>query len=77
MSEESGGERGLLTDIFIFVVIVGLGLTAIYLTGHWPWFLKILNNLLDGIMDFSATFTENIKSVSDVSGTVVQEAASL
>ena len=77
MGEESGGERGLLTDIFIFVLVIGLGLAAIYLTGRWPWFLKILNNLLDGIMDFSATFTENVKSVSDVSGTVVQEAASL
>ncbi len=77
MSEESGGERGLLTDIFIFVLIIGLGLAAIYLTGRWPWFLGILNNLLEGIMGSVAEFTENVKSVSDVSGTVVQEAASL
>ncbi len=77
MSEGSGGERGLLTDIFIFVLIIGLGLAAIYFTGNWPWFLKIMGNLQEGIMDFLATFTENIKSVQGDVGTASGTLSSL
>ncbi len=77
MSEESGGERGLLTDIFIFILIVGLGLAAIYFTGNWPWFLKIVASLQESVMDFVATFTENVKSVQDVTPAVTEGISSL
>lgn len=65
MSEEKR-ERGLLGDIAIFVFIIGLGLAAIYMTGNWPWFLKMVANLEAEIQDFISMFTSNIKSVSDV-----------
>jgi len=77
MSEESGGERGLLTDISIFVLIIGLGLAAIYFTGNWPWFLEIMANLQEGIMDFLATFTENISSVQESSGAIAEGISAL
>ena len=77
MSEESGGERGLLTDIFVFVLIIGLGLAAIYLTGNCPWFLKIVASLQEGVMDLLATFTENIKSVQDVAPVAEDSLSSL
>ncbi len=77
MSEESGGERGLLTDILIFVLIIGLGLAAIYFSGNWPWFLNIVANLQESVMDFVATFTENVKSVQDVAPAVTEGISSL
>ena len=65
MSEETK-ERGLLTDIAIFVVVIGLGLGAIYTTGNWPWFLKMLANLEAEVRSFISTLTTNIQSVTDV-----------
>ncbi len=77
MSEESGGERGLLTDIFIFVLIIGLGLAAIYFSGNWPWFMKLFDNFMDGLMEFMAMFTENIKSVAEVVPSAAKDVSSL
>ena len=59
-------ERGLLTDIAIFVVIVVLALSAIYMTGNWPWFLKLLANLEAEVRSFVDMFVNNIQSVTDV-----------
>ena len=58
-------ERGLLTDIAILIVVVGLGLGAIYTTGNWPWFLRTVSNLEVEARDFVKTFTSNIQSVTD------------
>ena len=77
MSEESGGERGLLTDIFIFLLIIGLGLAAIYFTGNWPWFMNLVNRLMEGVFEFAAMFTENVKSVADVVPSAAEEVSSL
>lgn len=66
MSEESKSkERGLLTDIGIFIVIVGLALAAIYASGNWPWFLKTVANLEVEVRGFINTFTTNIQTVVD------------
>ena len=59
-------ERGLLTDIAIFIVIVGLGLAAIYATGNWPWFLKMIANLEVEVRDFAEMFVNNIQSLTEV-----------
>ena len=60
---EKSSERGLLTDIFIFLVLVGLGLAAIYLTGNWPWFMKTVANLDVEVRNFIKMFQENIGTV--------------
>jgi len=67
MSEESAKkeERGPLTDIFIFLVLAGLALAAIYLTGNWPWFMKMVTNLDVEVRDFIKMFRENIGIVVD------------
>ncbi len=70
MSEESekkegSGERGLLTDIFIFLVLGGLALAAIYLTGNWPWFMKMVANLDVEVRNFIKMFQENVGTVAD------------
>ena len=62
-SGEKSGERGLLTDIFIFLVLVGLSLAAIYLTGNWPWFMKMIANLDVEVRNFIKMFQENIGTV--------------
>lgn len=62
---EKSGERGLLTDIFIFLVLAGLALAAIYLTGNWPWFMKMVTNLDMEVRDFIKMFKENIGTVVD------------
>lgn len=59
-------ERGLLTDIAIFVVVIGLGLGAIYTTGNWPWFVKTVAGLESEVRSFISTFTTNIQSVTDI-----------
>ena len=45
MSEESEGKRGFLMDVVVFFGIIILGLTAIYLSGNWDWFMTQLTNL--------------------------------
>lgn len=65
MSEETK-ERGLLTDIAIFIAIVGLGLAAIYATGNWPWFLKMIANLEVEVRNFAEMFVNNVRSVTGV-----------
>jgi len=65
MSEETK-ERGLLGDIFVLAIIIGLALAAIYFTGNWPWFLKTVANLEVEVRNFVDMFTNNIKSVGDV-----------
>lgn len=69
---EGTKERGLLGDIAMFALIVGLILVAIYFTGNWPWFLKLVANLEVEIQDFIKMFTNNIKSVLDVAQNVSQ-----
>ncbi len=68
MEEENRTEerRGLLTDLGIFALIVGLGLAAIYFSGNWPWFLKMVANLEAEAKDFANIFISNIQSVTDV-----------
>lgn len=65
MSEESekSGERGLLTDIFIFLLLVGLALAAVYFTGNWPWFMKMVANLDVELRNFTKMFQENVGTV--------------
>ena len=58
-------ERGLLTDIAIFVVIVALALLAIYMTGNWPWFLKMVANLEAEARNFANMFVSNIQILTD------------
>ena len=62
MSEETK-ERGLLGDIAVFAFVIGLALAAVYFTGNWPWFLKVVANLQAEVLDFVNVFTTNIKSV--------------
>ena len=59
-------ERGLLTDIAVFLVIVGLALCAIYFSGNWPWFLEMVADLEAELRSFINTFTSNVQSVTDV-----------
>ena len=65
MSEEKQ-ERGLLGDIAIFVVVIGLGLAAIYMSGNWPWFLKMVANFETDVKDFVNMFTTNVKDVANI-----------
>lgn len=65
MSEETK-KRGLLGDIAMFLFIVGLALAAIYFSGNWSWFLRLMANLEVEIRDFVDLFMSNIKSVVDV-----------
>ena len=62
-SGEKSGERGLLTDIGIFLLLAGLALAAIYLTGNWPWFMKMVANLDVEVRSFIKMFQENIGTV--------------
>lgn len=67
MSEEGAKkeERGLLTDIFMFLVLAGLALAAIYLTGNWPWFMKMVANLDVEVRNFVKMFQENVGTVAN------------
>ncbi|MBO6055529.1 MAG: hypothetical protein J6P84_00905 [Alphaproteobacteria bacterium] len=69
MSEETK-ERGLLGDIAVFAFVIGLALAAVYFTGNWPWFLKVVANLQAEVLDFVNVFTTNIKSVINVAQNV-------
>jgi hypothetical protein len=64
-SGEKSSERGLLTDIFMFLVLGGLALAAIYFTGNWPWFMKMVANLDVEIRDFIKMFKDNLGMVAD------------
>ncbi len=70
---EGTKERGLLGDIMVFAIIIGLALAAIYATGNWPWFLKMVANLEAEVRDFIGVFTTNVKSVTDVVQTAQQQ----
>lgn len=67
---DNKSERGLLTDLIIFVVIVGLGLAAVYLTGNWDKMIKLLVNLDKELRSFFSMFVENIGSVIGVFGSL-------
>lgn len=48
---QSSGERGLLTDMFIFLAIVALALGAIYLSGNWEPFMKFIRPYINMLFD--------------------------
>ena len=68
MSEDNGGQRGLMTDIMIFLFLVCLALGAIYLTGNWDAFMKIMINLDKEIRAFAVTFGANIDTLMETVG---------
>lgn len=69
MSEDS--KRSLLSDIGIFLLLVGLGLLAIYFSGNWEWFMIMLESFFNELMDFVNMFVSNVGSVA---GSVNQSA---
>ena len=62
MSEDS--KRSLLSDIGIFLLLVGLGLLAIYFSGNWEWFMIMLESFFNELMDFVQLLISNIGSVT-------------
>lgn len=66
MSDESNGKRGLLTDICIFAVVIGLALAAVYFTGNWDRMMKMLISLEKELRSFASMFLDNINSVVGV-----------
>lgn len=65
MSEEKK-ERGLLGDIVMFALFIGLALAAIYFTGNWPWLMRVVASLEAEFQSFINMFKTNVGSVVDV-----------
>ncbi len=63
MSKEKGKERGILTDLFIFILIISLALAAIYFAGYWNVFIKYLLNIDQEIKNIIFQAKEGIDAV--------------
>ncbi len=72
MSEEKSTERGLLTDLFIFILIIGLALVAIYFSGYWDVFMKYLLNIDQEIRNIMFQAKEGIDAVTSATRTLQQ-----
>ena len=69
MSDEEE-KRGLLVDIAIFALVVGLGLGAVYLTGNWDRMMKILMSLDKEATALWHTLCQNIDDVANALNSV-------
>lgn len=65
MSDEEE-KRGLLLDLGIFALVVGLGLAAVYLTGNWDRMMKILMSLDREFIKLWQTLCQNIEDVANI-----------
>ena len=72
MSEESEGKRGFLIDVVVFFGIIILGLTAIYLSGNWDWFMTQLANLDVEARKIFKQLQESAEVVSNIGSSVQQ-----
>lgn len=63
---EDESKRGLLVDIAIFAVVVGLGLLAVWATGNWDRMMKILMSLDREFIKLWQTICQNIGDVANI-----------